>query len=1136
MVQRVISRRTARNVLTYNRIGDCAPFVCAAGDSFVLLKDIPFDELIRLVNEYADAHDRALTDFLMRPSKTIWTGSGASKIKRTLKIQNQESPEVLAIKTIGAGKKVNQVAGRYCSMAALNDAIEKLGLWGSLANHPITPAWNIVYAPPDIQRRVCEEIVRGNIRSMSWTVNSSDLRNLATSNIFELLDGCRSSETFLKRVCTPLIEWFNDPVRKGYSGANSRFVQRPLVLGWFAMWLVSKGYLLFPRNVGNGRGAELLPLKYREFYSSLLRTASSVSAADEYYRKLEPLFGKNTTIREQGRLLLATVNLACPGFETGSISPEQIAMLRDSLSLDDERNYILTSMWKLEVLQLKAAGYSPTELYSKNLIVDRRVRPSVKAEPVLWAWADNPNAKFISKSDSAKRNPDPGPNLKSQVANWRLIFPGVAGKSANKISSLISRWLYFISTLKDDDVPPRITDITPNILQSVSASKGKRTFRQFVVDHKVSADAQAAAFRVLKKAWKVACIEDGIDGLVCPVSDQLVSIKGKRNGGRPTSTTRHAVDMEVLELLVAENQANDFEFSRSREHRGRLLDSRRVIDRETGQSCQVWWPGLAVLMDLLLQIPIRHKQGRFLDSGEGDEFTVDISSLEITKNELSTATRGRAEGFIQRISLSPVREEAGLGMRITTNKTGRDYVFPWLRAEIAANVQRVIDWQKRFNPIARPVSDRGNSTSEQAAMADPVWVYPMFRDPDRQEFQPVSQQIVLEYFRALMRHVEKKYNLINNTNVRFFRKDGSPVYDIHSLRVTGVTRLLNLGVDPKIVRLLVGHSALAMTWYYEDITNRRVSTAMEMALQATTPTREALLDMGVAEREEFFAGMFNRIGVDAPPGISLLRTLVSERSPLIELRIDGICPGTLCSDGGVWRGSACSLCPYFITGPAFLAGLVLKLNNLMAEVIIHQKRVEELRQRLYECRQKGLPVRALAAEIRSEEELVDNIVTEWEAQLRYVKEAEARLDGWLQRVATEDAGNIEGKQLALISQKPGTLGVALQEVHHLELYTGLIEGAKNIEGFVPTIGVREARDEMLLEIARHAKKEELFYRLDPSRRKLILDEFAVVVLSNSSAFDDLEELFDGSATSAKYSNATGWLESLDSKELSLALL
>ena len=136
------------------------------------------------------------------------------------------------------------------------------------------------------------------------------------------------------------------------------------------------------------------------------------------------------------------------------------------------------------------------------------------------------------------------------------------------------------------------------------------------------------------------------------------------------------------------------------------LDDRLVIDPETGKLKSIWWPGPAVLMDILLQIPLRHKQARYLDSGEGDEFVLDIASMKLNKNTLQTAENGRNQCFIQRISLSPLRDELGLGMYINTNKTGRDYSFPWLLPDIAANVERVIHWQQKYNPISAPVSDR----------------------------------------------------------------------------------------------------------------------------------------------------------------------------------------------------------------------------------------------------------------------------------------------------------------------------------------------------------------------------------------------------------------------------------------------
>jgi hypothetical protein len=525
-------------------------------------------------------------------------------------------------------------------------------------------------------------------------------------------------------------------------------------------------------------------------------------------------------------------------------------------------------------------------------------------------------------------------------------------------------------------------------------------------------------------------------------------------------------------------------------------------------------------MDLLLHIPLRSKQGRYLDSGEGDEFIVDIRTLSVVRNDTQTATRKRNEGFIQKVNLSPVRDEAGLGMRINTNKTGTQYEFEWLPSDIAENIQRVIDWQRKYNPIDWPIGDRGDSQAELHAKSDVVWTYPIFRDPARSDHRPVSGAILLGYFRELLKRVEDKYNLTNGTNLRFFRPNGEPVYDIHALRVTGVTRLLRLGVDPRIIRKLCGHSSLAMTFHYDDVSGHFVTTAMEEAFEARRTTREQLLAMSHEELETFLSHLVSN-GGRRETAFDLLRGLIDEKSPFLDIRVDGICPGMKCTDAGVWRPNACALCPFYITGAPFIAGIHVVLNNLMAELIFNQEMVATRRNELYELRSRGGSVRALEAEIAQGDELLDNIIQQWIAQFQYLKKAEADLVTWLEGQAAHADGDTT---MALISPTPDRLRLVIEEQHQLQLFTGLIESAKRVNGFLPTIGVRERRDSMLLEIARHQNRTDLFYRLPPAARKVALDEFATKILDAYADPDEIQALIEGTVAFSSLSGPIEWLE------------
>lgn len=1126
--------RSERNVSVYKSLDGDEDLTCAATDCFVLLKDIAWPEMQTLVSAYADQHDAALLQFFLKPANTLRKSGATRTAIDPIKVANQHSPEALSIAGIGkpkvGKKKYGQIAGEHCLTPALAEAVDSHGLLkGYLQREPtITPAWHVILEPFEVQLKVAETMVRPSIREMRWAVPSSHLHSLASARVLELLEGCSSTEQFLRKVCGPLVQWFADPVRKGIRGAGIR-ERRPMALAWFATWLAERGVLLFPMNV-HGRGTEMYPPKYRYFLDEWLRPTESVEASRAFLGRVNGVVRLSASgSRDRTLLLLRTLNLAAPGLAVGRVAAPWLKQVKDSKVLVSEEALVISAVWRLEAARLKSLGIAADVLHGlSNLVIQKSNLHSSSED--LWGWVDNPETSFrATRLRYARKDFQAGPNLRTHVAELRGIFPAIAGSSGGTVSGHMGIWLYFLSSLKDEAVPPRVVDIKPGQLEALFKKDGCSTLRGFMVQERVSEVQQRNVFSALKRAWKISARQAGEHHLLCPISDQLLSMSvGPGAKRRSTSTTRRAIDMEILDLLVEENRANDFAFSRSRRHSvsGQLVDARYVADPETGAVTSVWWPGVAVLMDVLLQIPLRNKQGRYLDSGEGDEFELDIDSLELRRNLLPTAEPRRQQAFIQRVSISPLRDEPGLGMYVNTNKTGRDYTFPWLLHDIAVNVRGVVEWQRKYNPIAGPVSDREDTKEERAANVDPIWVYPIFRDPMRQNNRPLSAQIIRDYFRALLKHVEDKYNLLHNTSIRFFRADGEPVYDIHALRVTGVTRLLSMGVEPRVVRLLVGHASLTMTWYYDHVTNQRVAAAMAQALELHRPSREALFAMGEAERDKFLGRLFNRS--DQPSlSMTLLRGILDEREPFLDVRTDGICPGQSCAEAGVWRHRACSLCKYNVTGAAFLAGLELVLNDLMAELILNQQRVASLRDRLYELRREGVSTRPVEAELVKREEFVDNLLRQWEAQFQYVKRAEADLAEWLDtRSSDTDELKAPSPLPKLLSPSAEGMGLSLRETHHLALYTRLIEGAKQVEGFMPTLGAREARDGMLLEIARHENKTDLFYRLDPDARRVALDQFALLLLDQELEGREIEGLIDGSASLSKLPGPSQWLDGL----------
>jgi hypothetical protein len=235
-----------------------------------------------------------------------------------------------------------------------------------------------------------------------------------------------------------------------------------------------------------------------------------------------------------------------------------------------------------------------------------------------------------------------------------------------------------LATLPDSAVPLRLLDVDRTTHIDAPNNPDAQTLCKFEREANLAETLRPRVYYHLEAAWnaayELATPEKRPATKVCPV---LVRFDAPRNlNPKRAQTHRRPLDEEILHFIIAENRKNNFAFSRQRLHGDRrLIDFRRVTDLTTGESKYEWFPGFAILMDVLLNIPLRKKQGRYLDSGEGDELSLNIETLDLTANPRSTAMHGRQSAFLCRRSISVVEDKPVLGMFVNTNKTGRQYTL-----------------------------------------------------------------------------------------------------------------------------------------------------------------------------------------------------------------------------------------------------------------------------------------------------------------------------------------------------------------------------------------------------------------------------------------------------------------------------
>ncbi|WP_181158630.1 VPA1269 family protein [Burkholderia cenocepacia] len=440
-----------------------------------------------------------------------------------------------------------------------------------------------------------------------------------------------------------------------------------------------------------------------------------------------------------------------------------------------------------------------------------------------------------------------------------------------------------------------------------------------------------------------------------------------------------------------------------------------------GQSETVWCPSRCALLALLLLLPIRAKQARWLDRGLLDEhiWDVDQHRYVVNKHPLrkwrypdgSTHRQryGRPSGVLQPL-VDPMLEEEELGIFINTNKTQmwdpssrRGYELPWPNiredhdSSIASQtaqwlnrpytlVAKQIDWMNQYHPNPIPISF-GDSISDRLQVNDkyldllPAFT-PLFadlsneyyRDDSKQTryYQPVSHNKLYKLFNALSIETEKRLAAegrnvrLTQTSTSSSSHDGrASIYEIHGLRVAGISRLIEMGVPVSIVQeFIAGHATAVMTMYY--------SKAEPGAFKARL--LEALQNSGAADEWDWYR-----------EPLSAQRALWTFNRRYARHRADDILeqpsswktvPGGICPVGGsgchigipseeedpdkIVRHyspveGGCGNCRFFSTGPAFLIHQGLAMNELMLELRLLGRERKALYDALSELAWKDVP-------------------------------------------------------------------------------------------------------------------------------------------------------------------------------------
>lgn len=272
--------------------------------------------------------------------------------------------------------------------------------------------------------------------------------------------------------------------------------------------------------------------------------------------------------------------------------------------------------------------------------------------------------------------------------------------------------------------------------------------------------------------------------------------------------------------------------------------SRRRETKERGEVLEIWSPARSVALLMKLMLPPRTYQVRMLDSGEADTWRYTDGEWVPNTGCLATGEQRKpvSHGVFRRVQDYDTGE-AHTALYINTNKTAdigkdeaRGQVIPWEHRELLNWLEKLRDWQEKYNPIACPTPwkelqlkhlGHARSADELARMPDTCFLFRNPCAPRGETDKPLPSKSLDRLWSELLLELQRRCEtrgetLADGRALQFVRrckqaKDGAlALHPLHSLRVSLLTCLAMDGEVPLPIlsKLVAGHSRLLMTIYY----------------------------------------------------------------------------------------------------------------------------------------------------------------------------------------------------------------------------------------------------------------------------------------------------------------------------------
>jgi hypothetical protein len=838
---------------------------------------------------------------------------------------------------------------------------------------------------------------------------------------------------------------------------------------------------------------------------------------------------------EQLKQLAKYMQLADSGTEAHNINYANVVfMMSDATEIDDMSQPLIEKVEELATIVLDTKGGS------------KRGRIFTRAFRIVWNHRnpthlfDMPVHKNAKEQDLRRFSGTFGwvAEKYPKMEGWcKPLSDFIAARTGRGKQAVIADLNYFVEFLGSLENPPATPlDVVRSIHIHDATHANQKTYVKLLEKAQLQRKRVSRMIGYINELfgwipdWLQASGKtDLATAFVNPVSQQD-RFKGASNDN-PGQTFRTALPSWLVKEIRLTIESDDYAFMKSFD----IQDWVNVFDRDQGQLVRTWWPGTSVCLLVLLELPLRTHQARWLDSGELDQFVVDAKALKHESNSSEFAIKGRRQGCI-RIIHDTLRQETWLGLFVNTNKTalfdGKSpvgYEVPYLPPALSERLIGLREWGQRYlPPLSEPIEY--NSKREMLRPDDPdavdraqkvPMVAPLFRHPTvhRGMKEPVTRQkLVAAYTRVLVeteKRVKKKYGV--DISLTEIAENGELrwKYDLHTLRVSGISAMIENGVPLEVVsQFVAGHASLVMTLWYLKNSPGKLREAIEKAQAIANSESDFVGGEGFLEHIEKFAPfLLSKDGTLRDDGGDSAYAALKAHTGLWTINSDGICPGTSCATGGeqdasnkltfgpVPGGRRCGLCRYWLTGPAFILGQVAEVNNLAYKILRNGQELAERRNKLIDLEDEDnrRESRKVRHHIEALERELTLDITEWQSRYQYAMSSSNLLDQYVETRQSVDSSPLVPAQL-LTKSTAADLKLTLQATDEFVL----IEHVTQMCDFMPGFKNREAANEkhlMLSKILEVNGLPQFLLKLDPQKSQVATNMLSSLILQYVQAQD-----------------------------------